>query len=208
MQTKTILALFCTIVVLLIGVNDGAPATPQPLASNNLQPLTAKTPQPLPSNNLQPLTAKTPQPLPSNSLQPLTAKPPLQPLTAKPRQGLTSKPLQSVGVIQPVTTRAGGRTQWKTTIDSKSKKLFNDNKKIISKKLQSVHQVPTTFNPKPEKTASQIVSGVLFHYLVKLPNQKYAYVTISHQPWKKPQAGNEDHVTVRPQLYALNDKNI
>lgn len=68
--------------------------------------------------------------------------------------------------------------------------------------------MPTTFNPKPEKTASQIVSGVLFHYLVKLPNQKYAYVTISHQPWKKPQAGNEDHVTVRPQLYALNDKNI
>jgi len=63
-------------------------------------------------------------------------------------------------------------------------------------------------NPKPDKVATQIVSGVLYHYLVKTPNNKYAYVTIHSRPWKKEEYGSEEHVTVKPQLYELNDKNI
>jgi hypothetical protein len=58
------------------------------------------------------------------------------------------------------------------------------------------------------RTATQMVSGVLHHYLVKLPVNKYAYITIVNQAWKKGEYGKEEHVTVRPQLYALNDKNI
>ncbi len=86
--------------------------------------------------------------------------------------------------------------------------VFFKYKTVISKKLQTVHKVPATFKPKPDKSASQIVSGVLYHYLVKLPSKKYAYVTILSQGWKKDKYGSEEHVTVRPQLYALNDKNI
>jgi len=102
----------------------------------------------------------------------------------------------------------GGRTAWATKIPAKDKKLFNDYKKIISKKLQEVHKVPAKFVPKPVKYASQIVSGTLHHYLVKLPVNKYAYITIVNQGWKKADYGKTEHVTVRPQLYELNDKNI
>ena len=76
------------------------------------------------------------------------------------------------------------------------------------KKLQAAHKVPATFNPKPEKSATQIVSGTLYHYLVKLPTNKYAYVTIHHRGWKKDHYGKEENVTVRPRVYELTDKEI
>lgn len=49
---------------------------------------------------------------------------------------------------------------------------------------------------------------MLYHYLVKLPVKKFAYVTIIDRPWKKGEYGKEEHVNVSPQLFALNDKNI
>ncbi|CAF1446271.1 unnamed protein product [Rotaria sordida] len=150
MQIKTLFALFCTIALLLIGANDGAPADPKPVK------------------------------VIQDSPKPTIIKPQL----------------------------SGSRTAWKTKIGAESKKLFNENKPIISKKLQTVHKVPTKFVPKPSKVATQVVNGFLYHYLVKLPTNKYAYVTVLDRPWEKNKATNEEHVNVRPQLYALNDKNI
>jgi hypothetical protein len=97
MQTKTILALICTIVVLLIGVNDGKPTTTSTVAV---------------------------------------------------------KPDPSVAIVQPAVVKHVGRKQWKTKIDPKSKKLFDDYKKTISKKLLTVHKIAIA-NPKPDKVASQ-----------------------------------------------------
>lgn len=76
------------------------------------------------------------------------------------------------------------------------------------KKLGTVHKVPATFKPKPEKVATQVVSGILYHYLVRLPSKQYAHVTILERQWMKDQYGKEEHVTVRPDLYPLNAKNI
>ncbi|CAF0931978.1 unnamed protein product [Adineta ricciae] len=115
-----------------------------------------------------------------------------------PEQGAAKKPVK-VG---------GGRTEWKTKIDGKSKKLFDKHEKIVSKKIHDVHKIQLKTKLKPAKVASQIVSGVLYHYLVELPTKQYAYVTIHSQPWKKSKVLNEQHVTVRPKLYDLNDKNI
>ena len=56
--------------------------------------------------------------------------------------------------------------------------------------------------------STQLVAGLLYHYLIKLPSKQYAYVTVLDRQWKKEQYGQAEHVTVRPQLYALNDKNI
>ncbi|UJR26692.1 hypothetical protein I4U23_008008 [Adineta vaga] len=102
----------------------------------------------------------------------------------------------------------GGRTAWSTKIDAKSKKLFDTHKKIISKKLHDLHKVDLKHKIKPAKVASQIVSGVLYHYLIELPTKQYAYVTILSQAWKKSKVLNEQHVTVRPKLYDLKDQNI
>ncbi|CAF0823150.1 unnamed protein product [Rotaria sordida] len=102
MQTKTFLVLFSIIVVLLIDVNDGAPAAPKLVVVKEE----------------------------------------------------SSKPT----IIC---------TAWKTNIDARSKKFFNENKPIISKKLQTIHKIPTTFVPKPSKVATQVVNGFLHHYLVK-----------------------------------------
>lgn len=109
-------------------------------------------------------------------------------------------------VILPVKL-AGARSEFKK-VDGKSKKLFNDYKAIITKKLQKEHKITGKFVPKPEKVATQVVNGALYHYLVKVPANKYAYVTIRHQGWKKDLYGKEDNVNVRPQLYALNEKNF
>jgi hypothetical protein len=38
MQSKTLLASFCTILVLLIGINDGAPTTPKPVTVKVVTP--------------------------------------------------------------------------------------------------------------------------------------------------------------------------
>ncbi|CAF1124797.1 unnamed protein product [Rotaria sp. Silwood1] len=150
MQTKTLLALFFTIVVLLIGANDGAPAAPKPVAAKED----------------------------------------------------SNKP-----VIKP--TLPGGRSAWQTNIDAHSKKLFNDHKSIISKKLQSVHKVPAKFQLKPSKVATQSAGGILYHYLVKVPKNKYAYVTIHAPPASKSnQLPKEENVNVKPGLYGLKDKNI
>jgi len=181
MQAKTLLALFCTIVILFIGVNDGAPT----------KPVTTKTVTPTPTKAV---TTKTVAPTPTKAVATKTVAP-------------TPTPTTTVVTTQPPKL-AGSRTPWKTKIDPKSKKLFNDYKKAITKKLQSVHKVAAKFNPKPQKVSTQIVSGTLYHYLVKLPNKKLAYVTILDRSWKKDLYGNEEHVTVRPQLYNLNDKNI
>lgn len=58
----------------------------------------------------------------------------------------------------------------------------------------------------PAKYSTQVVSGILYHYLVQIPSKKYAHVTIAHRPWRKEKAVKEDNVTVREQLYGLNDK--
>lgn len=65
--------------------------------------------------------------------------------------------------------------------------------------------MPAKFVPKPDKMSTQLVSGLLYHYLVKVPGNKYAYVTILHQGWKKDQYGKQENVSVRPKLYALTE---
>jgi hypothetical protein len=79
---------------------------------------------------------------------------------------------------------------------------------VIAKKLQATHKTPATFKPKPEKFSVQVVSGALYHYLVKIPGDKYAHVTVAHRAWQKSMYGKEDNVSVRPQLYGLNDKEV
>ncbi|CAF0983794.1 unnamed protein product [Adineta steineri] len=152
MQTKTLLALFCTIVVLFIDVNDGAPAVVK-------KPTVVGT-----------TAASVPSPNPAKL--------------------------------------AGAPTPWSTTIDAKSKKIFNSHIKIISKKLNAVHKVDKKFKPKPVKVQTQLVSGMLYRYLVQLPNKKYALVTVGVQAWKKSKVLDEKMVNVREKLYDLNDKDL
>ncbi|CAF0768154.1 unnamed protein product [Adineta ricciae] len=102
----------------------------------------------------------------------------------------------------------GAHTPWDKNIKAKHKKIFDDYKKVISKKLQETHNVSKTFNPKPEKFATQAVGGINYLYLVKLPINKYAVVSVHDVIWKKDHYGKEENVRVRPQTYELNDKNI
>ncbi|CAF0873175.1 unnamed protein product [Adineta steineri] len=102
----------------------------------------------------------------------------------------------------------GGHTPWTKTIQPKHKKIFDDYKKIILKKLQEVHNVSKTFNPKPEKFSVQVVGGFNYLYLVKLPINKYASVSIHHVAWKKGHYGKETNVIVPPKTYELDDKNV
>ncbi|UJR22401.1 hypothetical protein I4U23_025462 [Adineta vaga] len=102
----------------------------------------------------------------------------------------------------------GGHTAWDKNIKAKHKKIFDDYKKITLKQLQEVHNVSKAFNPKPEKFATQVVGGINYLFLVKLPINKYAVVSIHHVIWKKDHYGKEENVRVRPQTYELNDKNI
>ncbi|CAF4522630.1 unnamed protein product, partial [Rotaria sp. Silwood2] len=81
-------------------------------------------------------------------------------------------------------------------------------KNITFKKLQEVHKIPNSFDLKPEKYSTQIVGGINYLYLIKLPINKYAFVSIHHRIWKKDHYGKEENVHVRPQTYELNDKNI
>jgi hypothetical protein len=55
------------------------------------------------------------------------------------------------------------------------------------------------------------VTGSLNHYLIKLPINKYAFVTIVVPPGKRNKDanyGSEARVIVKPELFALDDKNI
>jgi len=53
-----------------------------------------------------------------------------------------------------------------------------------------------------------VVGGINYLYLVKLPTNKYAFVSIHHVAWKKNHYGKEENVQVRSQTYALNDKTV
>jgi hypothetical protein len=81
-------------------------------------------------------------------------------------------------------------------------------KKITLKILQETHNVSKTFDPKPDKFSTQIVGGINYLYLVKLPTNKYAFVSIHHQVWKRDHYGKDENVRVRPQTYELNDKTV
>lgn len=81
-------------------------------------------------------------------------------------------------------------------------------KRVIGKKLRETHKVPAGFVPKADRYSTQIVSGILYHFLVKIPSNKYAHVTVNHRGWKKDLYGKDENVNVRPILYDLNDKNI
>ncbi len=118
----------------------------------------------------------------------------------------------------------GGHTPWDKNIQPKHKKIFNDvslsigifsltiilfqYKKITLKKLQELHKVPKSFNPKPEKFSKQTVGGINYLYLVKLPTNKYAFVSIHDRVWIKGSYGKEENVVVRPQTYELDDKAV
>jgi len=47
-----------------------------------------------------------------------------------------------------------------------------------------------------------------YHYLVKLPINKYAFISIYHRAWQKNHYGKEENVRIRPQTYELNDKTV
>ncbi|CAF1217196.1 unnamed protein product [Rotaria sp. Silwood1] len=102
----------------------------------------------------------------------------------------------------------GGHTSWTTKIKPKHKKIFNDYKNIIFKKLREIHKISNTFDLKPDKFSTQIVGGINYLYLIKLPINKYAFVSIHHRIWRKDHYGKEENVHIRPQTYELNDKNI
>ena len=76
------------------------------------------------------------------------------------------------------------------------------------KKLQTMHNLPATFVPKIAKVAGQSVAGDLTHYLIKVPSNKYAYVTISLPMWDQKLYGKPENVDVRAELYDLNDPNV
>ncbi|CAF3526382.1 unnamed protein product [Rotaria sordida] len=107
----------------------------------------------------------------------------------------------------------GGHTAWTTVIKPKHKKIFDDvisfiYKNITFKKLQEIHKIPKSFDLKPDKYSKQIVGGINHLYLIKLPINKYAFVSIHHRVWKKDHYGKEENVQIRPQTYELNDKNV
>lgn len=81
-------------------------------------------------------------------------------------------------------------------------------KNITLKKLQEIHKVPDSFVPKPAKFATQVVGGINYLYLVKLPTNKYAFISIHHRAWNKSHYGKEENVQIRTQTYELNDKTV
>ena len=68
---------------------------------------------------------------------------------------------------------------------------------MIAKKLQELYRTPASFVPKPEKFSQQVVGGINYNYLVKLPNSKYAFVSIYHRAWEKDHYGKEKNIQVR-----------
>ena len=76
------------------------------------------------------------------------------------------------------------------------------------KKLQTMHNLPETFVPTIAKVAGQPVAGFIGHYLIKVPSNQYAYVTISLPHWNQQFDGKPEHVGVRADLYDLDDPNV
>lgn len=69
--------------------------------------------------------------------------------------------------------------------------------------------VPSTFVPKPEKLALETGRDIInYHYLIRLPTNKYAYATIYQRTDILKGSANAPTVNVQGKLYELNDMNI
>lgn len=92
---------------------------------------------------------------------------------------------------------------WKAP-NAEQKKLFNDYKAILRTKLIARQQnISATYPLEPAKHGSQIIGkSVLHHYLIKLPDGKYAHAIIGlEKDAKKPTKVNEHSASIRRTIY-------
>jgi len=95
------------------------------------------------------------------------------------------------------------QSPWKAP-DADQKKLFNDYKTILRTKLNARNlNISATYQLEPTKYGSQTVDkSILNHYLIKLPDSKYAHATIGTiKDAKKPTPVNESSASIRRTIY-------
>ncbi|CAF0994349.1 unnamed protein product [Adineta ricciae] len=95
------------------------------------------------------------------------------------------------------------QSPWKVP-DADQKKLFNDYKAILRTKLTArVQNISATYQLEPAKYGLQTIEKtVLHHFLIKLPDSKYAHAVIwSEKDAKKPLAVNESHASIKRTIY-------
>ncbi|UJR37255.1 hypothetical protein I4U23_029964 [Adineta vaga] len=95
------------------------------------------------------------------------------------------------------------QSPWKVP-DADQKKLFNDYKTILRAKLNARHQnISATYQLEPVKYGSQTVEkSILHHFLIKLPDSKYAHAIIgTEKDAKKPAVASEHSASIRRTIY-------
>ncbi|CAF0774493.1 unnamed protein product [Rotaria sp. Silwood1] len=133
-----------------------------------------------------------------------TTKPPT---TAKsPSKVPAAKPASKVGKKKkkPGKKSSKPKTNHWTVPNADQKKIFNDYKAILRKKLIArKHNISATYQLEPAKYGSQdLGKTILHHYLIKLPDSKYAHAIIGIiKDAKKPAPVNDDHASIRRTVY-------
>jgi len=95
------------------------------------------------------------------------------------------------------------QSPWKVP-DADQKKLFNDYKAILRTKIIAKNQnLSATYQLEPAKYGSQEVDkSILHHYLIKLPDSKYAHAIIgTNKDAKKSTPVNENSASIRRTIY-------
>ncbi|CAF0735670.1 unnamed protein product [Rotaria sordida] len=91
-----------------------------------------------------------------------------------------------------------------TVPNADQKKLFNDYKAILRTKLLArKHNISATYQLEPAKHGSQELDKTnLHHYLIKLPDSKYAHAIIGiNKDSKKPAPIDENNASIRRTIY-------
>ncbi|CAF5202701.1 unnamed protein product, partial [Rotaria magnacalcarata] len=91
-----------------------------------------------------------------------------------------------------------------TVPNAAQKKVFNDYKAILRAQLLArKHDISATYVLEPAKYGSQEVDKtILHHYLIKLPDSKYAHAIIAtNKDPKKPTPVSENTASIRRTVY-------
>jgi len=122
---------------------------------------------------------------------------------AAPAQAPAAKPAAPAKKTPAKKGKKNEAAAWKNP-NADQKKLFNDYKAILRTKLLARQQnVSATYPLEPAKHGSQTIGkSVLHHYLIKLPDGKYAHAIIGlEKDTKKPTKVNEHNASIRRTIY-------
>ncbi|CAF2460278.1 unnamed protein product [Rotaria sp. Silwood2] len=142
--------------------------------------------------------AATTTTLATTTKTPTTAKSPQKVPAAKPASKGAKKKKK------PAKTSGTPKTNPWTVPNADQKKLFNDYKAILRKKLIArKHNISATYQLESAKYGSQeLDKTTLHHYLIKLPDSKYAHAIIGiNKDTKKSAPVNEDNASIRRTVY-------